>query len=452
MPEAEAVVGHTESVCPVCLKRIAARRVVVNGEVRLVKDCPEHGRFSAVIWRGEPKITAWRRAKIPTREFKPATAEDRGCPYDCGLCGEHNQRTCTALIEVTRRCDLMCPLCFAQAGGKGGDPSLEVIGGILDRVMELSGPSNIQLSGGEPTVRGDLPEIIALVKARGFGFVQLNTHGLRFARESGYAARLKESGLDSVFLQFDGVSDGPCLALRGKPLVEEKFRAVDALCEAGVGVVLVPVLKPGVNDRQLGDIIRFAAGRSPGVRGVHFQPVSYFGRYFEAPGDEDRITLPEVMRALEKQTAGQVRSSHFHPPGCEHELCSFSAKYLVMPGGALRVLSPERGTCCSEPEDAALGARRAMAQVAGQWVNPAAGRNAACCCETDGPLDIGEFLNRAASHVMTISAMAFQDAWTLDLERLRGCCIHVATGDGRLVPFCVYNLTSMHGRSLYRGV
>jgi len=451
MLDAGTVVGVTESVCPVCLSRITARRVELGGEVRLVKDCPKHGRFSAVIWRGEPAITSWRRTKIPTREFTVATSGDKGCPYDCGLCAEHNQRTCTALIEITQRCDLMCPLCFAKASPRGDDPDQGVIAAMLDTVMESSGGSNIQFSGGEPTVREDLPQLIAMAKAKGFAFVQVNTHGLRFAREDGYAKRLKEAGLDSVFLQFDGTRDEHYLALRGKALAGEKMRAVRAMTEAGIGVVLVPVVKPGVNVDDLGEIVRFAAEHAPGVRGVHLQPVSYFGRYPVTPADADRVSLPELMRALQEQTGGQVDASHFQPPGCEHEQCSFSAKYLVMPGGDLRVLSPRRESCCAKPRDAALGAKKAIAQVAGQWVSPEQSGETGCACEKSGPLDMGEFLARAATHVLTISAMAFQDAWTLDLERLKGCCIHVVTRDGRMVPFCAYNLTAMDGRPLYRG-
>ena len=449
-PEARGSV-RTRSVCPVCLASIPARLETECDATRLVKACPEHGQFKTVIWRGEPAFAGWTRPKIPSPPARPHTAVDKGCPMDCGLCPEHGQRTCTVLVEVTERCNLGCPVCFARSGeAPAPDPPLAEVSDLLTMAFELAGPCNLQISGGEPTVRDDLPHIVSVARAAGFSLVQLNTNGLRLADEPGYAKRLRRAGLDSAFLQFDGHDDAN-ERLRGRPLYRTKLAAIEALIEAGVGVVLVPTVRPGVNDGQLGDILRLAASLSPGVRGVHFQPVSYFGRYPEPPSDADRITLPEIMRALEKQTGGMVRADRFTPPGCEHHLCSFSAKYLVRKDGSLHPLTPRREACsCRAPEPAAEGAARATAEVARQWAAPPKDSRPA---EKTGPFaELDAFLERARSHALSVSGMAFQDAWTLDLERLRGCCIHVADARRGLVPFCAYNLTSASGRPLYRGV
>lgn len=437
---------RTESVCPACLARIPAQRVARDGEVRLEKSCPEHGAFSTPVWRGAPGLAGWTRPKTPSFPAAPATAVAQGCPFDCGLCPEHGQHTCTVLVEVTQRCSLGCPVCFASAGGRQPDPPVEALDTLLRAARAAAGPCNLQLSGGEPTEREDLPGLVRRAKAAGFPFVQLNTNGLRLAADPDLAKELRAAGLDSAFLQFDGADDSAHLALRGRSLLEAKLLAVQHLGRAGVGVVLVPTVVPGVNEDGLGDLLRLAVALSPTVRGIHFQPVSYFGRYPMAPDDAGRITLPEVMAGLEAQSGGLVRAADFMPPGCEHALCSFHANYLVEEDGSLRLLT--RPSCQCAPRPAAEGAAAAKAFVARQWAAPEEAR-----LPMAGPADdLDRFLARASTHLLAVSGMAFQDCWTLDLERLRGCCIHVADprGGGRLVPFCAYNLTSRDGRPLYR--
>ncbi len=445
------------SVCPICLRPVPARHETRGDDVFLAKECPEHGPFRTIVWRGEPGLTNWKRPKTPSHPAQPGAPVDRGCPLDCGLCPEHAQHTCTAVVEVTWRCDLGCPVCFASSGGftPEPDPPAKAIARQLDGVHRASGPCNIQFSGGEPSVRDDLPRLIKLAKERGFPLVQLNTNGLRAAREPDFAERLADAGLDSVFLQFDGLDDAVYQTLRGRPLAKEKLAAVERFGAAGIGVVLVPTVVPGVNDGHLGDLLRFAATNSPVVRGLHFQPVSYFGRYPGSPGDEQRITLPEIMRGLEEQTDGLVRTEDFLPPGCEHAQCSFHANYLIKEDGGLQRLSagnPGGKSCCcghepAEPIQAAEGARQAKAFVARQWSAP---KERLLPMDQGRPDDLDKFLARASTHILAVSAMAFQDAWTLDLERLRGCCIHVSSPDGRLIPFCAYNLTRLDGRTLYR--
>lgn len=444
--------GSTRSVCPVCLRTVGARRVGLGDTVSLVKECPEHGRFSVPIWRGEPDFEAWRRPKIPSAPRLGLTRRDKGCPHDCGLCEEHGQHTCTALLEVTARCNLACPVCFASAGGTdpAGDPDLARIGFWYERVMAASGPCNIQLSGGEPTVRDDLPDIVALGRERGFSFIQLNTNGLRLAQDATFAQDLRDAGLASVFLQFDAMDDETYRVLRGRPLLRRKLRAVERCLELGLGVVLVPTLAPGVNAQGLGPIIDYALSMGVGLRGVHVQPMSRFGRFPGAP-DGERITLPEVMRLLETQTGGMLRVAHFGPPGCEHALCSFHATYVRTPEGGLKPL--KAGGCCgpkAEPIPAEEGSRRSVARVAREWIAPnmADASHGKPMAGPKGDFDL--FLEQARA-TFTVSAMAFQDAWTLDLERLQGCCIHVISPDGRLVPFCAWNLTAADGTPLHRG-
>lgn len=441
----------TESVCPECLTRIPAARVLDGADVYLEKTCPQHGHFRTVIWRGEPAFSTWVRPKTPSHPKNPFTEVDRGCPYDCGLCPEHRQLSCCVLMEVTQRCDLRCPVCFADAGNAPeADLSHADIAAWYERLLAAGGSFNIQLSGGEPCVRDDLPEIIRMGRSYGFSFFQLNTNGLRLARDKAYLAELKEAGLSTVFLQFDGTHDAIYRQIRGRDLLAEKMAAIEHCGELNIGVVLVPTLIPGINTADIGNILRLALEHMPAVRGVHFQPVSYFGRYPQSPADEARITIPEIIRAIEAQTDGLIKTASFCPPGGENAFCSFHGNFVLMPDGSLTPLTRHKtDSCCCQPVEAAQGAAQSRKFVAQHWSAPAPLTAAPLKLE----LSLGEwdvFLERKRTHTFCVSGMAFQDAWTLDLDRLRDCYIHTASPDGRLVPFCAYNLTDRQGRSLYR--
>jgi uncharacterized radical SAM superfamily Fe-S cluster-containing enzyme len=404
-------------------------------------------------------MEAWSRPKTPSHPAVAGHAVERGCPFDCGLCPAHRQHTCTLILEVTPRCNLACPVCYADARPAGPDPSVEAIARWFRQARRTAGAANIQLSGGEPTVRDDLPDIIALGRKAGFGFMQINTNGLRLATEQPYLEALKAAGLASVFLQFDGTREAVYRRLRGRALLDAKLAAIRACRAAGVGVVLVPTLVPGVNTQEIGPILNLALEHFPTVRGVHFQPVSYFGRYPGPPTDRGRWTLPELMRAIEHQTQGRMCARDFRPPGCENAWCSCHAQYLVSAEGQPRPLQPPfRPTPEAPPLSAEVGAARAIAFVVRQWSPPPAGSEArpspaalpGCACAGGRSEDLDAFLARARSQTFAVSAMAFQDAWNLDLERVRDCCIHVLAPDGTLVPFCLYNLTAVDGRRLYR--
>jgi len=445
------IISTTESLCPECLGRIPADLIRRNGNTYLRKTCAEHGTFETVIWRGSPAYETWDVPKTPTYPEKPFTVVGKGCPYDCGLCPDHQQQPCCVLLEVTQRCDLGCPLCFASAGASTeDDPDLPTIRFWFQKLMTAGGPFNIQLSGGEPCLREDLPQIIGLGKSLGLTFFQVNTNGLRLATDIDFLKKLKSAGLSTVYLQFDGTYDAIYEKIRGHKLLLPKIAAIKNCAELQIGVVLVATLVPGINSPEVGNILKLALQYHPKVRGVHFQPVSYFGRYPGPPQNQDRITLPEVITLLEEQTKGLVKKENFKPSGGENAHCSFHGNFVVMPDGSLKPLSRhEPGTCCSRPMTAQEGRIKAQAFVSRTWAAP----------PEDTPLQtnipsLGEwdtFLARARTHMFSISGMAFQDSWTVDLARLRDCYILTVAPDGRLVPFCAYNLTSRQGKALYRG-
>lgn len=446
----EVIIGQTESVCPVCLTRIPAERVKKGNDVYLRKSCKEHGSFKTIIWRGKPDFSAWYRETKADFPNKTLTRAEKGCPYDCGLCPDHRQQSCCVLLEVTQRCNLKCPVCFADAGTKAqADPGLKELKEQLEILMETAGPCNLQLSGGEPTVRDDLPAIIKEARSLGFTFIQLNTNGLRLAQEPGYPKVLKEAGLSTVFLQFDGTRDEIYQSLRGRSLFQLKTKAIENCARHQLGVVLVPTVVPGINSDQLGAIIRYAIKGMPVIRGVNIQPVSYFGRYPEGPVNRDRITLPEIMQALEDQTDGLIQVNNFIPSGTKHCLCSFHCDYLLQEDGSLTPISRKEsaGCCAGKEEDAILKARNYIAR---RWEMQA---NTKCSCQRKNDEELYEswdrMLDRIKNYRLSITCIAFQDAENLDLERLKDCSLHFIA-KGKIIPFCAYNMSNRDGFSLYR--
>ena len=504
------IFSETTSVCPVCLKTLPAILRTAPDGVYMDKTCPDHGNFSALLWEGDfESYLAWPSGNESREVPINGCQTKKGCPYDCGLCEEHQSKGCCVLLELTHRCNLRCPVCFASAGDTEEEPRrknrdsfasslpgnksvpssetgkmspskesadsthtdipLEEIRQQYAYLMAHGGPFNIQLSGGEPTMRDDLPDIIRLGRDMGFSFFQLNTNGLRLAHEEGYAVRLKQAGLNTVFLQFDGVSDDVYEILRGRRLLAEKEKAIANCAAAGLGIVLVPVIAAGVNEHQVGDILRYALSHMPAVRGVHFQPLSYFGRC-ALPRPEKPITIPKMLRLMEEQTEGTFKAAHFTGGGAENPYCSFHATYRLLKDGSLKALSRHipgsSGCCCHSSDESRLS-------VAEQWSGGEFNNDQeSCCCGDprlpakesccDGGSGISEdnslfdtssldaFLEEARKTTFAVSGMVFMDAYNLDLARLRRCYICEVDSRFGMVPFCAYNLTGRDGRALYR--
>ncbi len=310
--------SQTESLCPHCLRRVAARRITIDDRVYLEKSCPEHGHLGKVlIWRNTPwPFGAWKRSSVEPSSNSAASAANNGCPYECGLCPNHQQATCSTIIEVTSQCNTHCPICFSSSEKESRDqPDMRQIEQMLLAVRDSAGFNPLQLSGGEPTLRDDLPNIISLARKIGFDHVQVNTNGMRLAHDAAYAEALKEAGISDFFLQFDGLTNDVYRSIRKADLLPLKLRALERCAELKVGIILVPTLVKTINDNQMGAIIRFAKKWIPAVRGVHFQPMTYLGRYPSAPRNQDRLLIPDILAAIEAQTEGELKMDSFIPPG-----------------------------------------------------------------------------------------------------------------------------------------
>jgi uncharacterized radical SAM superfamily Fe-S cluster-containing enzyme len=451
----------TESLCPHCLCRVTARRITENNALYMEKSCPTHGRLDRVLlWRNSPySYPEWSRQTGECSGISPVPVSDSssGCPFNCGICPDHRQDTCTAIIEVTRQCNMHCPVCFAASDTiTSVNPEMKQIARMLRTLLDRGGPYPVQLSGGEPTLRDDLPEIVALARNMGFDHVQINTNGIRLAQDADYGRALKESGASVVFLQFDGLTDDVHVHIRGTKLSEIKQRAVERCAELKLGVILVPTLVKGINDSQIGAILHFARKWIPVVKGVHFQPLTYIGRYPETPFNERRVLIPDILNAIQEQTQGELRVENFLPSECEESHCSFSAFAVLGEDGKLIPtthfeFTKKAETCCSkDPAGQSRDYVRSLWKyneskltVIDSKIKSVSGVN------RNTPVE--DLFERARSHSLSISGMAFQDAWNVDLERLKRCCVHVVTSDAILVPFCAYYMTGSLGQRLYDG-
>lgn len=438
------VLLKTESLCPECLRRIPAQYTEHEGKVYMEKSCPEHGSWRVLAWSDVPGYLEWLGQSVHAEKNENKEEIRRGCPYDCGLCNDHEGKTCTAVLEITYRCNMNCEICFADTEKNKYEPDLAKIRKMYEAAYKFGGDCSIQLSGGEPTVRDDIADILRMGKEMGFSHIQVNTNGIRLAADPEYAVMLREAGADLIYLQFDSLRDEVYRIIRGRDMTDIKFRAIDNCAAAGIGVMLVPVLVNGVNDQEIGDLIRFAKDNMPAVKGVHFQPVSYFGRYPEDDGRKQwgHMNLADVTRELEAQTHGELKAADFVPRKKYDAHCAFSSAYYLDADGILRAITSNkentnvpRTTDFSAKTNAFTNKFWRMSQDRRE---PAAKKQ-----------EMKEFMKRLRDYTLSVSGMGFQDVYNIDLGRLRGCCVHIITDDEKAVPLCAFHLTSVNGERLY---
>ena len=268
-----------ESLCPECSRSIDARLYGEKGKVMMKKECPEHGEFVDIYWSDEAlylKAEKWFFEDGPGLD-NPLVGRLEKCPRRCGLCEEHTSFTCLGNIDLTNRCNLSCPVCFANANVSGRlyEPSSEQVVEML-RLFRTRKPVPgvaIQFSGGEPTLHPDFFEIIEKAREMGFSHIQIATNGLKLA-DAEFCHQCAEAGLHSVYLQFDGTSDEVYEAMRGRPLMERKLEAIDNIRKTGMYVVLVPTIINGINDHEVGKILEFTLKNTDVISGISYQPVA----------------------------------------------------------------------------------------------------------------------------------------------------------------------------------
>ena len=463
-------IKHTKSICPECLRVLDAIIFEENNVVYIKKECPEHGSFQDIYWSD---YELYERAKnfeyIGSGLENPRTETKNGCPYDCGICPQHKSHTVLAIIDVTNRCNLRCPVCFATAGTTGYvyEPTKEEIREMLINLHENKPvpATALQFSGGEPTIRKDLPELIRMAKEIGFKHVEVNTNGLRMASDLDFCRTLEEAGVSTIYLQFDGVTPDVYKFTRGVDLVKVKEKVIENCRKAGIdSIVLVCTLIKGVNDHQVGDIIRFAVKNFDVVRCVNFQPVSLCGRIPAQERMKMRITIPDWMKLVEEQTNRQIKVSDFYPVPTvvpvsravgalknkryveftAHPHCGMATYVFIENGKMLPITKYANVDKFIESmrkvyEEIEKGhSARAKMRLIGvlRYIKFSMLRKYIWPVLKTGSYKALGDLHRK---MLMISAMHFMDPYNFDLERVQRCCIHYAIPDGRIIPFCTMN-------------
>lgn len=436
----------TRSICPECRRVIDAQILLRDSKVYMRKRCPEHGQFEGLVYGdAEAYITHSKFNKPGTIPLQFTTEIEHGCPHDCGLCPDHQQHACLGIIEVNSGCNMDCPLCFANAGA-GFNLTLEEVEGILDHLIATEGnPEVVQFSGGEPSIHRQIIPMLHAAKDRGIRHVMLNTNGKRIANDDRFLADLAEVH-PAIYFQFDGFEAETYRIIRGEPdILPEKLRALDRLAGIGCGVILVPAIERGVNEHEIGAIVRFGI-EHPAVKGINFQPAFHSGRH----GEHDplqRMTIPDILRLLQSQTDGVFLQSDFVPVPCCFPTCN-SVTYAYIDGETIiplpRLLNVDDYldyiTNRAVPD---LGADLQQA-LEGLWSSSAvpgseqsAGQFALSCaaCGLADGVDLGGLID----HMFMIMLQDFMDPWTFNQKNLMKCCKEILLPDGKQIPFCAYN-------------
>jgi 7,8-dihydro-6-hydroxymethylpterin dimethyltransferase len=469
--------GTTRSLCPHCRRLVDAKIIVRDGRVYFRKRCPEHGAFEDFVCSDVAYYDRHEHSQPARTPRAYGTRSDKGCPLDCGLCPEHEQHTCIALVEITSSCNLRCPMCFAESGPGGEHIDFATYRRMVDRYVYLEGiPDILQISGGEPTLHPELVRMVRYAYEQPIQVVMINTNGIRLAHDPALLEALApmRDKLE-IYLQFDGLEDRSYTALRGEPLREVKLAALDALRRYELRCTLVCTVDHNTNLHEVGAVVKFGLER-PWIRGVSFQLATYCGRHLDPRDLERRATMPDLVKGLVRQTGGLMAESDFYPLPCAHPNCHMMC-YLY------------RGGDEPVPINRIIDVTKHMDLIANSVVyTPARARqlvakyleaSGGCGCGPGGcgpltppaPLSHGgergetqpvflpaplggggaggggldEFVVKAlaeklsGAEVFRITLTAFLDVHNFDTRRVMKCCLAHLLPSGHVVPFCAYN-------------
>ena len=486
--------GLTQSLCPTCLAVVPAKIIAREGRVYFQKFCIQHGHREDFVCSDERWFDRLDY-NVPGRQPLMFGSEpNRGCPYDCGLCTEHEQHTCVAVLEITSSCNLTCPMCYAASGPGGQHLSLEECRSAIDRLVEVEGrPEILQLSGGEPTVHPQFHEILEYACRQPIDQVMINTNGIRIAHDREFCERLARwPGQAHVYLQMDGFSPHVYPQLRGEDLLDTKLTAVERLGDAGILTTLVATLQTEVNLEEVGPLVEFGRQRR-WITGISFQPATYVGRCFEPDQLERRITFPDVIRALETQSGGMIQQSDIFPVPCAHPnahtLCyTFRVNDQLLP--ITRFVDMDRnfdllangisltreqaknvvdaflqrqacGPDCDCLGSTSLSASTASTPSRSNGLVTLGSVSVQSVEQTVEAVDSSEsnllnelasqFFSRAlaenisAGDMFRITTTSFMDAYNFDLRQLMKSCVHHVLPSGHIIPFDAYNTLYRNG-------
>jgi uncharacterized radical SAM superfamily Fe-S cluster-containing enzyme len=436
--------GQTTSLCETCLELVPAKVLIEGNRVFYQKRCREHGVQKTLIsddvayWKSQKE---WLKPGDRPHVFQSRTEE--GCPWDCGLCPDHEQHSCLAIVEVNEACNLTCPVCFADSSVKReAHRPLQEIERMFDALVASEGePDLVQISGGEPTIHPRFFDILDAAKRRPIRHLMINTNGVRIAREEGFAERLAQyMPRFEVYLQFDSLRREALMALRGADLTSVRIQALEKLEALNLSTTLVVTLKKGVNDQDIADIVRFAL-KWRCVRGVTFQPIQAAGRNEGFDPDRHRMVLSEVRREIAK--AGVFALEDLIPLPCNpDQVCigyglrsgeGVTPITSLFPRELLVAEVPNTVTFETHPELQKrifdlLSLSTAQADTSEKLAS------LLCCLpQAAVPAEI------SYADTFRVAVIQFLDRYNFDLATVKRSCVHFVEPSGQIIPFDTYN-------------
>ena len=435
--------GQTTSLCETCLVPVPAKVIIEDERVFYLKRCREHGVQKTLI---SDDLDYWRSQKLwlkpGDRPLAAQTRTEAGCPFDCGLCPDHEQHSCLAIVEINSACNLACPVCFADAEDvHGAHLPVATVERMLDALVASEGePDLVQLSGGEPTIHPQFFEILDAVKARPIRHVMINTNGVRIAQDPAFVERLaRYAPRLEIYLQFDSLDDDALMNLRGARLSRIRRQALEALERVGLSTTLVAVVKRGVNDHEVADIINHALEWSC-VRGVTFQPIQDAGRNEGFDGKANRILLSQLRRDVAK--AGVFGIEDMIPLPCNPDQICIG--YGLRQGKSVTPITAllPREIILNGPNTVSYEAYPALRQgildllsLATAQANTEEKLAGLLCCLPQAM--VPQELSYANSFRVVI--LQFLDRYNFDLATVKRSCVHFVTPEGQIIPFDTYN-------------
>lgn len=435
----------TLSLCPECLKRIDAKIVFEENNVFMLKRCPEHGNSKVLIADDAEYYKNIRNYNKPSE--MPHTFNTKthyGCPYDCGLCPDHEQHSCLTIVEVTDRCNLTCPTCYAGSSPTyGRHRTLDEIKKMMDAVVRNEKePDVVQISGGEPTIHPQFFEILDYAKTLPIKHLMLNTNGIRIAKEKDFVEKLKTYAPDfEIYLQFDSFEDSVLQTLRGADLSKIRQQALANLNEVNLSTTLVVTLQKGLNDGEMGKIIDFAL-KQKCVRGVTLQPTQIAGRLEDFNTETDRITLTEVRRKILEQT-DVFNAEDLLPVPCNPDALVMG--YALKLGNEVfpltRYINPQdlldnsKNTIVYEQDEMLKGKMIELFSTGNSVECAQENLKSILCClpNIDAP-ELGY------DNLFRVIIMQFIDAYNFDVRSIKKSCVHIVDKDYKIIPFETMNL------------
>lgn len=432
--------SYTRSLCNVCDQLVDAKIVIVESAVWLYKTCPLHGLQKELIEAHAQYYLNKHAYDKPATISGVDTVYAKGCPFDCGLCPDHDQHTCIGLIEITQRCNLNCNGCYTK-GDNGEDLTLETIGRMMDYYQQVEGNQGeiLQISGGEPTLHPQILDILDMAMAKGFKFVMLNTNGLEFLVQPALLEKCRQfsTGFE-VYLQFDGFDVDQRHRAQSRNLSVEKRKILDRLKEYKIPTTLVVTVSQESNLNSLGQIIQWAMD-APMVRGINFQPMAYYDAQMPAP--KERVTLTSILTAIETQTSGLVQMSDFIPLPCNVERVAIN--YMIKERTGFTPVSKKLDLQTMVP---------AIKNTLSFKLEDVEATTAMCSCMKGIP-KLSKLLPKAVlegsmhskrrfvdDQTFRLTVTSFIDRYNFDIKSAQKECVHIITPDLKRMPFSTYNI------------